>query len=116
MLRNPWVILGLFVTLLAVLVTAYSMGNSHGRKSVKADWDAAVAEQAKAVEDERADKQGKSDALDEAGMKQIQDTLAENERLRDQLDNDIKASDLSRYVTPDNIVRSYNAQVHPRKN
>ena len=98
----------------AVVGTIFGLGAYVGSSHVQKKFDAYKNGQALAVEADRSKRQTKADQLDEVGMKQLQDALVENEKLKDQMNDEIR-KDAYNCQLPSSGVVQYRKHLHSSK-
>lgn len=105
MLKNPWVILGAVILLLAVYGLGYGMGNSHGRATIQARWDAQKELDRKAQDAKQA--QTNLEAL--ALAKELADARNKIAELTEELNDEIDHNPIyTSCVVPKSGVLLYN--------
>jgi len=108
----------IFVILFIFAVVGSIFGAGWYFRSVRAEKDmlAYQTSQQEAVDQDREEKQAKSDELDEIGMQKLQQLMVENNELKDKLDEEInKIPAADNCVISPNLVRAYNNKVQTNR-
>jgi len=109
---KPIEVIGGILFILAILGCFFGMGWVSGSNHVQKKFDAYKSSQAVAVEADRSKRQTNADQLDEVGMKQLQDALVENEKLKDQMNDEIR-KDAYNCQLPSSGVVQYRKHLRP---